>query len=176
MSVWIIKSIRIVTEYDYFWNYCKRINVTFKNFYSIIFNVLRQKLIKQRKIGKSDKVNLIRGSKKPVAWSYRCHLYRLFLENCNLQHVGTLRYNDRPDQWNIDWKKKKTLFYVITEARNSGKRPATIHCCSLRTTASYCRDGLRVYSCYVFSGAFFHEKPRREKGKREREGEKNGKS
>lgn len=121
MSVWIIKSIRIVTEYNYFWNYCKRINVIFKNFCSIIFNVLRQKLIKQRKIGKSDKVNLIRGSKKPVAWSYRCHLYRLFLENCNLQHVGTLRYNDRPDQWNIDWKKKKKEKNIILRNYRSAK-------------------------------------------------------
>lgn len=65
---------------------------------------------------------------------------------------------------------KKTLFYVITEARNSGKRPATIHCYSLRTTASYCRDRLlRVYSCHV-TETFFHEKWRKgkENGKKKK--------
>lgn len=32
------------------------------------------------------------------------------MENCNLQHVGTLRYNDRPDRpRNIDWKKNIIL-------------------------------------------------------------------
>lgn len=120
MSVWIIKSIRIVTEYDYFWNYCKRINVTFKNFYSIIFNVLRQKLIKQRKIGKSDKVNLIRGLARSRS---RGHIVAIFTDSSwkiviysTLEHYGT---TTAPTSGISTEKKKKEKNIILRNYRSA---------------------------------------------------------